>query len=162
MAFLLVTFAWSQYSLSLLPTFGITVLAIGLLLWLLPSRAVSLSATRPPGWDLPARMVIATTFVLVLTGSASALGPQLSGLITPFPLFATVLAAFAHEQQGPAAAVQVLRGMALSLFGVAGFFLIVGGLLPSLGMVWTYLLATIVIVSLNSFSLRSDRRRRIP
>ena len=46
---------------------------------------------------------------------APLLGAQLSGLLTPFPIFGTVLSAFAHRQQGAAAAIQLLRGMALSL-----------------------------------------------
>src|SRR5262249_2470199 len=84
---------------------------------LLPRRALPAVAVAPPQWDLPARMALATGFVLLLTGVAPALGPRLTGLLAPFPLYATILAAFAHHQQGPGPAVRVVRGLLFGLFG---------------------------------------------
>ena len=57
------------------------------------------SALEPvpfPAWDLPARMLVATVFVVVLTTIAPLLGARLAGLLAPFPLYGSVLAAFAH------------------------------------------------------------------
>jgi hypothetical protein len=82
--------------------------------------------SAPPRWDLPARMVVATAFVLALTASARALGPQLSGLIAPFPIFATVLGAFTQHRQGPAAAVRLLRGVVVGSLAFISFFVIAG------------------------------------
>jgi hypothetical protein len=64
-----------------------------------------------------------SSFVVLLTGLASALGAQLTGLLAPFPLYGTILMVFAHAQQGPTAAQGVVRGLLYGLFGFAGFFL---------------------------------------
>ncbi len=154
LAFLFATVILNSFSLILLPTFVIVLVTIGLTLRLIPKRTLEAAAAQAPRWDLPVRMIVATTFVIVLTGLAPRLGPQLSGLITPFPVYGSVLAAFAHMQQGPAAARNLLRGMTSSLFGVAGFFLVVGSLLPNWAMGWTYVLAAIVVVVVNGVSFR--------
>ncbi len=133
------------------------LVAIGSALRLIPKHALPMGAAQVSRWDLPARMIVATTFVLALTGLAPLLGPQLSGLITPFPVFGTVLAAFAHRQQGAAAARNLLRGMTVSLLGVTGFMLAVGGLLTSLGIGWTYALAVVVVIVVNGLAFRMIR-----
>ena len=157
LAFLFATIILNSFSLMLLPTFVIVLVTIGLTLRLIPKRALDAPAAQAPRWDLPVRMIVATTFVIMLTGLAPLLGPQLSGLITPFPVYGAVLASFANRQQGAAAARNLLRGMTASLFGVAGFFLVVGGLLTSLAMGWTYALATMVVIAVNGVSFRSTR-----
>jgi hypothetical protein len=152
--FLTATLVWDSFTMVLLPTCAIALVAIGLLVRLIPPRAMAAAASGAPRWDIPLRMAVATTFVVTLTAFAAVLGPQLSGLIIPFPVFAVVLAVFAHRQQGAQAAIQVLRGLGLSLFGCAGFFLVVGGLLASLGIAWTYILATLTTLAVNAISLR--------
>ena len=44
-----------------------------------------------PRWDIPARIVAATSFVIGLTAAAPLLGPRLAGLLAPFPLYGAVL-----------------------------------------------------------------------
>ena len=102
-------------SLQLLPTFLVVVAASLLVIHLIPRQSLAAEIHHPPAWDIPARMLIATTFVFVLTSAADRLGPQLSGVIAPFPIYGIVLATFAHLQQGAPAARQLLRG------GGAGF-----------------------------------------
>lgn len=155
LAFLLATLVWNSFTLSLLPTFVLALIIDGLVVRLIPARAVAAAPARRPRWDLQARMVMAAAFVVLLTAIASGLGPQLSGLVTPFPIFASVLAPFAHRQQGAAAATQFLRGLAIGLFGFASFFLVVGALLPSAGIVWAYALAALVAVAVNGVSWRA-------
>jgi hypothetical protein len=156
-AFFIATFIWNHFSLALLPTFAILLVAIGVVVRLIPQRAVSVNGSHAPAWDIPARMIVATTFVMLLTTFASVLGPQLSGLISPFPVFTIVLTAFAHQQRGAHAAMSVLRGVALGSFAFACFFLTVGGLLPSLPVGWTYAAATLIAISVNGISLRLVR-----
>lgn len=160
LAFIASTFVFNSFTLTLIPTFVIVVIAIGLFLKVVPHQDIAANTAGAPKWDLPARMIIATVFVVSLTAAASVLGPQLSGLITPFPVFGTVLSIFAHQHQGPGAAVQLLRGMGLSLFGVAGFFLIVGMLLPTLGPLPTYLLAVLIDFSTNALALYFSRQNK--
>jgi hypothetical protein len=157
LAFLLGTLVWNRFTLTLLPTFATVLMVIFVVARLIPKHAVPVSAVPLPNWDLPARMIVATVFVLLLTTFANALGPQLSGLIAPFPIFGTVLAVFAHKQQGGIAATQLLRGVVLGSVAFATFFLVVGGLLPDVPGVWTYLLATLAAIAVNGFSLRLAR-----
>ena len=159
LAFWVSTLIENRFSLLLLPMFALLILVTCLLIGLI-SAGPTPTAANPsaPKWDIPVRILIATTFVLSLTTFSDALGPQLSGLISPFPIYGIVLAAFAHYQQGAVAARQLLRGIALGSFAFSSFFLIIGGLLPGLGIVWTYLLATLTAVLINGLSLHLSRR----
>lgn len=76
--------------------------------------------TAPPSWDLPLRAGCAMALVLTLTAVAGWLGPQLSGLLAPFPIITTVLATFTHAQRGVDETLRLLRGM---LAGFAAFAL---------------------------------------
>ncbi len=143
--------------MTLLPTLAVLLGLIGLALWIIPHQQAAPQLSITPRWDLPARMVIATAFVILLTGFATALGPQLSGLISPFPVFGMVLAVFAHSQQGPGAARQLLHGVTLGAFAFTSFFVVVGGLLPALGTVWTYLLASLAALAVNGATLHLAR-----
>src|SRR5262249_38775834 len=124
LVFFAATFALQLVQLSLPVIFGLLVMGIIVARTLLPRTAASHSAavTTPPRWDLPLRMVLATGIVLLLSESASALGPRLTGLLTPFPLYVSILAAFAHHLYGAAEAVRVLRGLIGGLFAFAVFF----------------------------------------
>lgn len=153
-AYLLVTAIWNQFQLALWPTVAIALVINGLVIRMIPKGSVAVPAASTSWWDIPVRMVIATSFVFTLTTLASRLGPQLSGLLTPFPIFGSVLAAFAHRQQGPEAARHFLRGHAMSLFGFAAFFLVVAALLPDIPMLWTYLLAAFAAIVMNGMTLR--------
>jgi hypothetical protein len=75
----------------------------------------------PPAWDLPVRAACALALVLTLTAVAGWLGPQLSGLLAPFPIIATVLATFTHAQRGTDELLRLLRGL-VSGFGAFALF----------------------------------------
>ncbi|HTA34413.1 MAG TPA: hypothetical protein VK721_13425 [Solirubrobacteraceae bacterium] len=74
-----------------------------------------------PSWDLPMRAACALALVLTLTAVAGWLGPQLSGLLAPFPIIATVLAIFTHTQRGTVELLRLQRGM-LAGFGAFAVF----------------------------------------
>ncbi len=95
-------------------------LLIGLASLPRPGRDPRAHAT-PPSWDLPVRAGCALALVLTLTAVAGWLGPQLSGLLAPFPIIATVLATFTHAQRGADEAVRLLRGL-ISGFGAFALF----------------------------------------
>jgi hypothetical protein len=75
----------------------------------------------PPSWDLPLRAACALALVLSLTAVAGWLGPQLSGLLAPFPIIATVLATFTHAQRGTDELLRLLRGL-ISGYGAFALF----------------------------------------
>src|SRR5205814_8550954 len=100
---------------------GVSALVIALAA--MPRQAVKRSErVALPWWDIPARMLVATVFVLALTSAAPALGSRLSGLLSPFPVYAAVLCVFAHRLQGAAAGIAGMRGPLLGLFGFAAVF----------------------------------------
>jgi hypothetical protein len=138
----------------------LTAGCLALALWLMPRRAAKpVVPLRPPGWDLPARMMVATSLVLVLTTVAPLLGPHLSGILATFPIFGTVLAFFAHRQQGPAAARQVLTGLCAGLYGFAAFFLVLGLTMEKLGIATGFLAASAATLAVHAVSWRVLRRR---
>lgn len=142
-----------RLALPLAVALGLALASFACALWLLPRPPHT--ASRPlaaPRWDLPLRMLIATSIVLALTEAARALGPRWVGLLSPFPVFSTVLAAFTHAQAGSAAAVALLRGVLAACFGVALFFTLVAVLLP-LGLVLAYGAAVGGALLLNAASL---------
>ena len=126
---------------------------------LMPDRgAASAFQIDYPHWDIPARMVVATAFVVALTAAAPLLGPHLAGLLAPFPLYATVLATFAQRIGGPAPAIGVLRGLLLGLFAFAGFFLALAELLPGQGIAIAFAVAIVVGLVIQGASLALGRR----
>jgi hypothetical protein len=98
-------------------------------------------------------MVVATTFVLLLTGSASALGPQLTGLLAPFPLYAAILAVFAHHQAGAPLATRVLHGLLLGLFAFASFFVVLTALIEQVGVATAFAAALTIALVIQAGSL---------
>jgi hypothetical protein len=87
---------------------------------LLPSPTVRPSTERS-GWDLPLRMIAATALVLVLTSLAGLLGPQLSGILTAFPIATVVICVFTHKHDGPEAVASFFRGLLRGLHSYAVF-----------------------------------------
>ncbi len=139
-------------------SFVVMILVLVVALYLMPApQTRSGSPVTFPRWDIPARMIIATTFVLVLTTAAPLLGPRLAGLLAPFPLYGTVLAAFAHRLQGADQAVGVLRGLLLGLFAFATFFLVLSLALPS-GIAEAFVLAAILGLGVQGATLAAGRR----
>jgi len=106
----------------------------------------------PPG-DLPLRVVVATALVLGLTTVAPYLGSYLSGLLSPFPLYAAILAVFAHRVAGPAAATAVWRGLLFGLFSFLTFFTVLAATLVHLGIVPAFVLAMAAAFSVQAMSL---------
>lgn len=134
----------------------VSVLLAALLLW--PKQRGHVINATAPAWEMVGRMVIATGFVLGLTGAASVLGPRLSGLLAPLPIFATIFAIFTHHFQGAIAARQVLHGVVVSSFACAVFFLVVAGLLDRWGIVATFSTALLAALVMQGCALWLVRR----
>ena len=78
---------------------------------LLPRASVSDAELAHPNWDLPMRGIAAAVMVVTLTALSASLGSELSGLLAPFPVITSVLAAFTHAQRGHSETVVLIRGM---------------------------------------------------
>jgi hypothetical protein len=147
-----------QISTPLLPAFVGVLVAMGMILKLFPKTYGLQPAEVGPRWDIPARMIIVTVFVLALTGLAQLLGPRLSGLLAPFPLYATILAVFTHRFHSAQASSNLLRGVVLGSFSPVIFFLAVAALIQPVGIPLTFLCATSLTLAVHGLSLMLLRR----
>lgn len=161
--FLVATALLQLVSMPLLLSFVVCVLVAALVLALFPRVSEKTGETLPPPlWDIPARMGVATIFVLLLTTVAPQLGPHLTGLLAPFPIFGTVLAVFTHAQAGRAAVIRLLRGLEVGLLSFASFFLVAGILIASSGILPAFVVAVLATVAIQGASQWLFARRREP
>jgi hypothetical protein len=112
-----------------------------------------------PWWDIPARM--GTTFLLVaiIMLSADRLGPQLSGLVSTYPVILIVVGCFTHQQWGVEAVWRVQRGLTVSLTNFIAFFLVVGLTLPAVGVVPAFVFAAATALTSSALIIVFNRRR---
>lgn len=153
-AYLLATFLLNKFTWQLWPGFFVLLFTILIVLFILPFQVIPQKKAIPPAWDLPARMGLATAFVITLTAFANLLGPQLSGLISTFPIFGVIFASFTHFQQGPQAAANLLRGVVLGSISYAFFFLSIGLSLVPLGIAPAYSIALASALLVSGISYR--------
>ncbi len=160
-AFALAAGATAQLGVSLAAVVAVAVTGLVAALALLPARHAR-PATREaaPRWDLPARMLVATALVLAITSGASLLGPLTTGLVSGFPLYATVLAVFAERAGGRADAAEVMRGLVVGLFGFGTFFVVIALALGPIGVAGAFILALVAIGVVQSISLVVMARAR--
>ena len=143
-----------NHTFPLLPIFVLvcTVLLVGLRL--MPKDTVEKESDSKPGpWDIPIRIMIGTSFILLLTGIASLIGPRLTGLLTTIPLYVTILAIFAHRDQGPAAAAHVLKGLLYGMFAFTGFFITLSLLIEHASVAAAFGAATLTALMVQGISL---------
>jgi hypothetical protein len=117
-------------------------------------------AARPPRWDLPLRGLSALALVLAITAVAGSLGPKLSGLLTPFPVVATVLAVFTHVQHGERHLVRIMRGFSAGLFGYVLFCFVLAVSLRSAGVATSFLIALASALGAQALAMALHLRPR--
>lgn len=100
--------------------------------------------------ELGLRMFAGAALTLAVSYSANALGPQLTGLLSVFPVIATVLACFSQRSQGAAYAQLLLRSMARGLQSLAVFCLSLALALPRMPGVLAFLLAAALSISVQA------------
>ncbi|MEU9836873.1 hypothetical protein AB0D67_35495 [Streptosporangium sp. NPDC048047] len=140
--------------------------AIGVTVVTLPKAegpAGGVTEVSPPWWDLPARAVATAVLVLILTSAAARLGPGLTGVLAPFPIATSVVAAFALAQGGPAATIATVRGVLHGLVGFAVFCFLVAVTAEQLGgIAFAIAAAGALGAQLVVERVRAVRRGRVP
>jgi hypothetical protein len=140
-------------TIPMIPIFLVVCAAIALGLRLMPDDVLEPGDSQPGPWDIPSRILIGTSFILLLSGSASLIGPRLTGLLTTIPLYVTILTVFAHRHQGPAAAAHVLRGLLYGLFAFAAFFITLSLLIQKAGIAVSFLAGIAGALAVQGISL---------
>jgi hypothetical protein len=149
-AFAASTVVFNFFRLSVAWLFLLTIFGLAVIYRAMPAVTEIVVRTKPlPAWDIPARMIVATLFVVGLTEVTERLGAHLTGLLAPFPLYALILAVFSQHFEGPPAAIRTLKGMVQGLFSYALFFPIIAGFIEKFGVIPTLLLATAAALALQ-------------
>ncbi len=162
LVFAISTVLLQNFTFPLLPIFAMVCAVLLIGLRLMPKDVVEKESENKPGsWDIPIRIFIGTSFILLLTGIAPFIGPRLTGLLTTIPLYVTILAIFAHRHQGPAAAARVLRGLLYGMFAFTGFFITLSLLIERVSLAAAFgaaILAALVIQGSSLLILRQRHR----
>jgi hypothetical protein len=151
--FFLLTVVLDRVTTPLWVSFLAAIATLAVALRQLPGEVAGGAASPPPRWEIPMRMLAATAVVVTLTGLAHSLGPRLSGLLTPFPVAATILGAFTHRFEGASAAVRLLRGLLAGLFAFAVFFLMLAVTMERWGVAASLGVASVAMFALHGGSL---------
>lgn len=133
-----------------IPMVVITILAG---LKFMPQGELKMGGSNASRWDIPVRILIGTSFILLLTGIAPFIGSRMTGLLTTIPLYVTILSVFAHRDHGFAAAVHVLRGLLYGLFAFMGFFLVLSLLIENASLGVSFGLAILTALCIQGTSL---------
>ncbi len=160
-AYLTVVWGLSHIGAGLVPSAFLAILFMSVAYLAAGTPPADAPYARPPRWDLPLRMVCATMIVLTITGCAHALGATWSGLLSPFPVFASVMAVFSHRRGGSPAAHHVLLGVITGSLGSAVFLFTVSALLPKHGLALAYTIAACLALGANWLSLAALPKKRV-
>ncbi|TAE32016.1 MAG: hypothetical protein EAZ91_06060 [Cytophagales bacterium] len=138
----------------LVVSYGLVLTSVWLALRNFPKPGPPSANPRRLPYEIPIRMLVATLFVLLITGLAHVLGPTWSGILTPFPILTTILAVFGHAFGGSGAAINTLRGLVMGIFGFSTFLFLQAFLLPQFSVAVLFGLALVVNVVINLVAVR--------
>jgi hypothetical protein len=153
-AFFVSTFLLDLATMPLFVAFAFSLLVLVLCALLMPHVGSDKMSPWRTKWELPGRMVSATALVILITGFAPFLGPQLTGLLSPFPIYATTLGVFTHRSQGGEEAVKLLRGVVVGSFTFIVFFLILSLTIVAWGIAPSFLMAICASLLTHGTSLK--------
>jgi hypothetical protein len=145
-AVLAVDAALSAVHVTALVATAVTLAATAVAMRFMPkATAERQGESKQPLWDLPGRAVATAVLVLTVTTASGALGPHWTGLLAPFPIATSVVAAFVLAQHGPSVTARTLTGVLTGLVSFAVFCLSVALLVRPIGG-YAFLLSAAVTV----------------
>ena len=147
--FVAIALLFTAIDLALLPSYGMVMGSVLLTLRYFPEPAIAATAVKRLPYDLPIRMVVATLFVMGITGLAAVLGPTWSGILTPFPIITSILAVFTHYLQGSSASIVTLRGIVMGLLGFTTFLFLQAFFLPRFSIAESFFFALLINGTIN-------------
>lgn len=161
-SFFVVALASLGHTPSLPVAFAVNVIVLTGVLYIFPKPKDKPEYKQHPVYDIPLRMVVATTFVVLLTQLSDKLGPTWSGILTPFPIMTSTLAVFTHVQQGPQATARILYGLLSASYGFVCFVIGVWWLVPILPIGIAYSILAIGTMAVNGIAIRLIKKQNQP
>ena len=149
-AFLLAVLLFQRLHLPLWTATAVCATLLGLSTFVCGRIEAKRAFVVPARWDLPARMLVSTAVVLLVTGTARLIGPDLSGLLSPIPAVTWPLLVFGRHQGGVAEALAIVRGSLQGIASVLVFYIVVALALPRHGGVLAYgaaLAGSVIVVA---------------
>jgi uncharacterized membrane protein (GlpM family) len=112
---------------------------------------------QPPRSNTTARMLAGVVLSLFVTSMADIGGTRVSGVLSLFPVISGILAVSIHRNDGSAAAIAVLRGIASGLWSLAAFCATLV-IVPSEDIGYAFGAATSVAIGAQALVPRRPRR----
>jgi hypothetical protein len=126
-------------------------------------RRLGTAPPRPHGrWELPLRMAVATTLIVVLTALAARSGPLLTGVLLMVPASTSTISSFVLARAGPSAVVRMLRGLAWGCFSFVAFYVVAGMALVNMATGLAFLLAAVAALGCSGLTWRLAILRSTP
>ncbi len=160
LVFAAMTAALQNFVIPFIPLFFCVIAVIFIGLQFIPEQPFAQISAPQSKWDIPFRILIGASFILLITGIAPYIGARLTGLLTTIPLYISILTVFAHRHQGAASATNVLRGLILGLFSFAGFYLVLGLLIENSSLAVSFGAATLATLTIQGASFLILRQIR--
>jgi hypothetical protein len=126
------------------------------LLFVKPKDPLPLGPPPRRAFELPLRIVVATSIVVAITLVAERIGPALAGLLTTMPIIASVVAVTAHAGGGRDQGIIAVRGHLIGTLSLGAFFVVVASLIERLPMLATYALAITTAIGINVLVMRRE------
>ncbi len=111
-------------------------------------------------FEIPLRMLVITLFVILLTFFAEKMGPNWSGILTPFPIMTAVLGVFTHYTQGIYQVRTIFMGLFTGLFGFTLFLFLQAILMPKFGVFVSFSIGVLldILITLATKAILSRLR----
>lgn len=144
------------YSLTVNAWFFVLIFLAIISLYLFPNvKRFNKKTPKPLRFEILLRMIMITAFVFAITYFAELMGPNWSGILTPFPVMTATLAIFLHYTQGIQQVRLALMGMYTGVIGFAIFLITVAYFVPQYGLGTSFLIGLFlnVIATLSAKTL---------
>lgn len=135
--YLLISFLLQDYTtaFTIRGWFVVMILTTIVSLYYFPKvKRINNISPKPLRFEIPLRMIMITAFVLLVTYFAELLGPNWSGILTPFPVMTATLAIFTHHTQGLPQVRLALMGMYTGVIGFSIFLISIAHFVPAFGL----------------------------
>jgi hypothetical protein len=151
------TAAVSPVQLSSAWSLVVGVAALVLAHRVLPAPLVRGAEPVPPWWDIPLRMALCAALVVALSVASDRFGSGVGGLLAALPVLASILAVFTHRDDGPAAAVALLRGMLEGMAAFVAFCTVIGMAIEPWATAWAFAAAIAAAIVADAVASRLTR-----